>query len=201
MLQLILIKNICQSLIESQIATKIARRLVTSRKNVVDSVKKIGIDFVVQEGLLSINDHNRISILASATSCHHSFAKKVSQSIESGNVDGLYKRNTKFNAIKVSHWPEEISKFVLNETNRQSVPGEEQVSVRYGYGLLKYILLRSRNAISVSFKQQFPDCPFSISTMCEFPQNAVTPTTRIWNETRVLFMHMHSELSKQSAGH
>ena len=109
---------------------------------------------------------------------HHAIVvlqKKVLQSTESGNVDGLYKHNTKFNAIKASHWPEKISKFVLNETNSRAVPGEEQVSVRYGYRLPKYTLLRSRNAIAVLFKQQFPDCPFSIlMIMHEFPQNAVT---------------------------
>ena len=123
-------KYLPRSLIILRAATEIAKQLVTSHRNVVDSVKRTGVDFVVmvaKECSLSTNNYHDISILASATSCHHSFAKKILQSIESGHVDGLYKRNIKWNAIKASHWTEEICKFVLHETNSRSVPGEEQV--------------------------------------------------------------------------
>ena len=56
---------------------------------------------------------------------------------------------------------------------------KEQVLVRYGFHLPKYILLRSRKYIALSFKETHPDCPFRVPTiMREFPQNAVIPTTR-----------------------
>ena len=171
-----------RSIIVSRKAEEIARKLVTSRKNVSDNVKRTGIDYVVmvaKECSLSKDTHKDIELLAKATSCHRSFAKKVLESIDSGNEDTLYKRNLKYNAIKASHWPELISTFVLHESNSRSVPGEEQVSVRYGYRLPKYILLHSRDKIAAAFKEEHPECPFSISTIKrEFPQNAVTPTTR-----------------------
>ena len=66
-----------------------------------------------------------------------------------------------------------------DESNSRAVPGEEQVSVRYGLRLPKFILIKSRKEIAMNFKKYFPECDFSISTiMREFPQNAVTPTNR-----------------------
>ena len=48
-----------------------------------------------------------------------------------------------------------------------------------GVHLPKYLLLRSRDLIAFDFKQQYPNCEFSTSTIKrEFPQNAVTPTGR-----------------------
>ena len=80
--------------------------------------------------------------------------------------------------IKATHWPKEITKFVLNESNSRSVPGKEQVSVRYGFHLPNCIILCSRKDIALSFKEIHPDCPFLVPTiMREFPQNTVTPIT------------------------
>ena len=60
-----------------------------------------------------------------------------------------------------------------------AVPGEEQVSVRYGVRLPKYILLHTRKDIAEAFKKENPECDYSVSTITrEFPQNAVTATTR-----------------------
>lgn len=84
---------------------KIAKKLVTSRKNVVDSLKRTSIDYVVmmaEECSLRMKNPNDISILASSTSCHMNFAKKVLVSIKNGNKYHLYKRSTKCNAIKAS---------------------------------------------------------------------------------------------------
>ena len=163
-------------------AKTIANDLVTSRSNVKDSIRKTGITFVVevaQQCSLSTKNARDITTLANATSCSWRFAKKVLNAIESGDTEDLYTRQMKYNAIKASEWPEEICKFVLSENNSRSVPGQEQVSVRYGYRLPKYILLHSRKSIADAFKQQFPNCPYSASTiMREFPQNAVTATTR-----------------------
>ena len=128
---------------------------------------------------MNSDNQSDTTILANVTSCHHSFAKKVLQAIACGEEQNLYKRDMKCNAIKATHWPEAIQSFVLHESNSRAVPGKEQVSVRYGFRLPKYVLLRSRKDIATSFKEQFPDCPFTISTiMREFPQNACTPTTR-----------------------
>ena len=67
----------------------------------------------------------------------------------------------------------------MNESNSRLVPGKEQVSVKYGFHLPKYILLRSRKDIALSFKEIHPDCSFSVPTIVtEFPQNDVTPSTR-----------------------
>ena len=118
-----------KSFIVSREASLIAEELVTSRPKVKESTKKTGIiDFVVSVAkrcYLSTQNHCEITILANATSCHFHFAKKVLQAIQSGDEQSLYTRNTKYIAIKATHWPEEISKFVLNESNSRSVPGKE----------------------------------------------------------------------------
>ena len=117
-----------KSFIVSREASLIAEELVTSRPKVKESTKKTGIDFVVSVAkrcYLSTQNHCEITILANATSCHFYFAKKVLQAIQSGDEQSLYTRNTKYIAIKATHWPEEISKFVLNEANSRSVPGKE----------------------------------------------------------------------------
>ena len=106
--------------IVSRKASLIAEELVTSRRNVSESTKKTGIDFVVsiaKRCFLSTQSHWDITILANARSCHFDFAKKVLQAIQSGDEQSLYTHNTKCNATKATHWPEEISKFVLNESN------------------------------------------------------------------------------------
>ena len=141
-------------------------------RNVNDSTKKTGIDFVVSVAKgcsLSTESHFDVTILANATSGHFNFAKKVLRAVQSGDEQLLYIRNTKCNMIKATHWPDEISKFVLNESNSGSVPGKEQVSVRYGFLLPKYILLRSRKDVAVSFKGIHLDFPFRVpSIMREF---------------------------------
>ena len=169
--------------IVSQKANQIAHELVTSRQNVSMDRRRAGVDFVVEvakQCSLNSQTYRDIQILSEATSCDREFAKKVLDALHSGNISSLYSRSMRFNAIKATHWPGEISKYVLgDERNSRAVPGEEQVSVRYGLRLPKYILLRSRKDIALSFKEKFPDCPYKVSTiMREFPQNAVTPTTR-----------------------
>ena len=81
--------------------------------------------------------------------------------------------------IKATKWPIEITEFVLSPENSRAVPGEASVSVRYGVRKPKYILLKSRHELATTFKAIHPDCKFSASAiMREFPQNAVTATTR-----------------------
>ena len=107
-----------KSFVVSRKAADIAWKLVTSRQNVLQSTKKAGIDFVVEvakQCSLNLDTFKDITILADATSCHPRFARKVLECIQSGDTSSLYTRNMKFNAIKATHWPEEISKFVLND--------------------------------------------------------------------------------------
>ena len=141
--------------IVSREASLIAQELVISRRDVNESTKKTGIDFVVSVALkcsLSTGNHCDVTILATATSCHFNFAK-VLQAIQSGDKQLLYTRNTKCNTIKATHWPEEISKFVLNESNSRSVPGKEQVSVKYGFHLPKYIPLAPGRTLHYHLKK------------------------------------------------
>ena len=63
--------------------------------------------------------------------------------------------------------------------NSRTVPGNEQVSERYGQRHAKFILLKSRSEIIHNFKEEFPECSFKESTLKrEFPAYAVTPTLR-----------------------
>ena len=123
-------KYLPKSFVVSREASRVAKELVTSRRNVSDGTKKAGIDYVVNVakrcGLRS-DVFNDTTILSNATSCHHYFAKKVLEAIESGDELTLYRRSMKYNAIKATHWPEHIMRFVLSEGNTRAVPGKEQV--------------------------------------------------------------------------
>ena len=135
-----------QSITISMKAASIAREMVTSRGNVSQEIKNIGTMYVVRvakECGLTTDNHKDIDHLASATSCTWRFARKVLYAIAENDEKSLYQRKMKNNAIKATPWPELISKFVLNESNSRSVPGQEQVSVSYGFRLPKYILLHS----------------------------------------------------------
>ena len=91
----------------------------------------------------------------------------------------MLKRRTRVDAIKCTEWPALIKEFVFLPENTRSVPGQQQVSVRYGVRLPKYILLRSQESIASDFKLKHPECPFKMPTIIrEFPQNAVSPSTR-----------------------
>ena len=69
--------------------------------------------------------------------------------------------------------------FVLEPENSRAVPGQDNISIRYGHRVPKYLLLKSKEDIIDQFKTQHPECEFSVRTlMREFPTYAVPPTTR-----------------------
>ena len=128
---------------------------------------------------MSSRSHGDVTLLAQAVSCSVEFAEKVLLHIKEGREEELLKRRTHVDAIKCTEWPALIKTFVFLPENTRSVPGQQQVSVRYGVRLPKYILLRSRESIASDFKEKNPECEFKISTIIrEFPQNAVTSTSR-----------------------
>ena len=61
---------------------------------------------------LLVDHHSDIELLAKAISCHRTFVKKVLLAIKSEDLESLYERKMKNTAIKATHWPQEISKFV-----------------------------------------------------------------------------------------
>ena len=163
-------------------AKHVAQSLLTTRTRTTDPIKRAGIEYVIRVAkscALSSTNRGDAALLSQITFCDRTFSMKVLTAIETNNLDLLFKRNLKSSAIKATHWPEAISSYVLNEKNSRAVPGGEQVSVRYNFRLPKFILLKSRAEIANEFKSLNPQCEFSISTiMREFPQNAVTPTSR-----------------------
>ena len=110
------------------------------------------------------------TLLAQAVSCSVEFAEVLGH-IKEGREEELLKRRTRVDAIKCTEWPSLIKTFVFQPENTHSVPGQQQVSVRYGVRLPKYILLRSRESIASDFKEKNPECEFKISTIIrEFPK-------------------------------
>ena len=167
----------------SQVAAEPSTKyLVCSSRSPVE-VQRNSINFLINLANacnLSSSHYGDPCILADTTSCSVEFARKVLVAIAAGEVENFLElRRPRIDAIKCSDWPSLIKKFVLLPENSRSVPGKQQVSVRYGVHLPKYLLLRSRDLIAFDFKQQYPNCEFSTSTIKrEFPQNAVTPTGR-----------------------
>lgn len=79
----------------------------------------------------------------------------------------------------MTEWPNKIPEFVCCPENTRAAPREESVSIRYGVRKQKHILLRSRDNIAMDFKREHSECEFGLSVIKqEFPQNAVTATTR-----------------------
>lgn len=165
----------------SRISSKLSGTFL-SRCRSTDEQKKQGTLYVIsvaKEAGLVTGNHGDIQTLATATSCSRRFAKSVLQAISEGTEEELLKRNIRCDSIKATEWPSKIVEYVFQPENTRAMPGQDTVSVRYGVRRPKYLLLKARRQIAESFKEQNPECPFSVSTiMREFPQNAVTPTSR-----------------------
>ena len=85
---------------------------------------------------------------------------------------------SKLETDKLPH-PSKLEIFVLEPENSRAIPGNEQVSIRYGVRHAKFVLLKSKREIADEFKIIYPDCEFSTSTLIrEFPPYAVTATSR-----------------------
>ena len=109
--------------------------------------------------------------------CSDKFVKKVLLAIETEEL--LYNQNLCNDSIKFTPWMDFIKEFVLASDNSRPVPGKETVSIKYGVRREKYILLKSKYDIAKAFKLKYPDCKFEASTLIrEFPQNAISPTSR-----------------------
>ena len=134
---------------------------------------------VAKAGNLSSDRFGDITLLSDTIACTRKYAKRILVSIENGTENDLFTNNRRCTSIHASEWPSKLTKFVLLPENSRAVPGQDSVSIRYGVRHPKYILLKSRVDIAKKFKEENPDCSFSISTlMREFPQYAVTPTSR-----------------------
>ena len=153
------------------------------RHNTTEAQRVQGVSFLIavaRKASLSTKNHSDITTFSDATNCSRKFAKTVLDAIASGTENGLLKRNLRCDSIKATHWPNEISSFVLGPENSRAVPGQEGVSVRYGVRRPKYVFLDSKGKnIAQRFKEANPDCPFSTSLIArEFPQNAVSASKR-----------------------
>ena len=166
--------HVCQQ------AAKIDKKFISCSSKTVNDIRMNGVKYVIAVAKeCELSSHGDGTLLAQAVSCSVEFAEKVLLHIKEGREEELLKRRTRVDAIKCTEWPALIKTFVFLPENTRSVPGQQQVSVRYGVRLTKYILLRSRESIASDFKEKNPECEFKISTIIrEFPQNAVTPTSR-----------------------
>ena len=66
--------------------------------------------------------------------------------------------------ILTTDWPQTLEQFVLRPENSRAVPGNEQVSIRYGTQHAKHILLKSKSEIIENFKAEYPQCTYRVST-------------------------------------
>ena len=152
------------------------------RSNTSEEQRKQGIRYVVEvarQAQLSIDNYGDISALQAGTQTSFVFAKGVLQAIAENTEEELLKRDVRADSIKCTEWPSMISEFVFQPENTRAVPGQEDVSIRYGVRRPKYILLHSKEEIAAKFKENNPDCPYKVPTIIrEFPQNAVPSSTR-----------------------
>ena len=93
---------------------------------------------------------------------------------------------------------EAIKNYVLKPENTRAAPGET-VSIKYGVRRTKFILQKSRMTIAQEFLSAYSDCDcsFKASTVVrEFPQNAVTDSSRDRKRPAVRTTAIFVELSK-----
>ena len=113
------------------------------------------------------------------TACSQAFAKKVLEAIHTNTEEDLYEQNIRNDSIKFTEWMGIIKDFVLSSENSRPIPGKETVSIKCWVRREKYLLQKSKHEIASDSKKLHPECPFEASTLIrEFPQNAVTPTSR-----------------------
>ena len=171
-----------KTILLAQKSREICQRILSTSSRTKQNARHLSVQLAIDVAKFGDLQHDRygdVALLSNAISCTPCYAKRVLLSITSGNENDLFQHNIRCTAIHASKWSAELTKFVLLPENSRAVPGQEQVYIRYGVRHPKYLLLKSRVAIATEFKQENPDSKYSISTlMREFPQYAVTPTSR-----------------------
>ena len=166
--------------VSEELSSQFLARNFTKGSN--EAQRKQGVCYVLavaRKAGLNVDTYGDIQALQYGTKTSFSFAKSVLCAIRDGTENNLLKRDIRADSIKCTHWPSLIADYVLDPANSRAVPGGEDVSVRYGVRKPKFVLLHTKDEIAHNFKQANPECEFSVSTiMREFPQNAVTATTR-----------------------
>ena len=127
---------------------------------------------------LSVDTRGDIELLANTLESSRGYAKRILQAIKDGNTKSLLKRDMRKDAIKCTDWPEKLAEFAKEPTYSRASP-YETVSIGWKVRAPKFILNMKRQDVLKSFKNQHPDCNFSISVLNrEWPQNVVTPSDR-----------------------
>ena len=153
------------------------------RDRTTEEQRKLGARYVIdvaKTSQLDIDVRGDVSHLAKYTFSSWKFAKLVLTAIKNGTEETLLQRKTRCDAIHADTvWTDRISEFVLRPENSRACPGQEKVSIKYGVRRPKFILRKSRAMIAAEFLVEYPDCRYKSSTIIrEFPQNAVTASTR-----------------------
>ena len=172
--------QIPKKFVVSQIVSRERKQLVSCASNSSTSLvqRKVVIN-VAENSALSTDSHGDVTALAEAVSCSFRFAKSVITAVANGEEGSLLTRNVRCDALLATDWPTKLESYVLEPENSRAVPGNKQVSIRYGVRHAKYVLLKSRQEIAGHFIQLYPECDFKTSTLIrEFPPYAVTATNR-----------------------
>ena len=105
------------------------------------------------------------------------FATKVLSGMKAGDESKLFERNVRYDSLLAADWPQKLQQFILQPENSRSVPGKDAISVRYHHP--KCFLLHSKLNIAIKFKEAFPECNFSTSTLTrEFPPYTIQPISQ-----------------------
>ena len=171
-----------KSLQLARISRVICQQMLSTSSRTQQERRNVSVQYVInvaKGGELKSNMRGNIELLANVVSCSWQYAKLVLTSIDNGTEKELFTHNKRCDSINSSDWPRKITQYVLCPENSRPIPGNEQVSIRYGVRHPKFLLLRSKQAITDEFKKLHPTCQFTTSTiMREFPQYALTPTSR-----------------------
>ena len=166
----------------SRIVDKEIKSLLSCSSHAPSSSRNTGIQLVInvaKSAKLSPDIYGDVTLLATAVSCGRRFATKVLNAIKNGEEKELFDCHQRCDSILATDWPQKLEQFVTAPENSRAVPGNDTISVRYGKRHAKYLLLKPKRTIAQNFKQAFPECNFTVSTlMREFPVYAVQPTTR-----------------------
>ena len=130
------------------------------------------------------------------------FAKRVLLAVAKGETKSLFKRTRRRDSLVASEWPKVLRAFLDRPVYSRLVPGNDTVSIYYGYRVPKVLLLMTRTKVLHEFKTENPDCPFTIRTLLrEIPANYVTMTERDFGRNSCVlhtnFRHQMRHLIKE----
>ena len=149
-----------------------ARRLTSYRRGADREIATRHAIAVVKRCNLQLAAYGDLAILSRALGCHRNYAKKVLEAVCGGTEETLFQRQLKRDCLLASHWPSLLRDFINRPIYSRYVPGNDSISLSYGWRVPKILLLLYKLQLLKEFLAENPLCPFKWRVLLrEIPRN------------------------------